>query len=528
MTGPATVLVLGLASLLCASCGRGGDGPAPSFKAPAAVIDLTDAVWDGHAVSYSGFRTGQRPGGARPSDAEVLEDLRILERNWNLIRVYDADGHAESVLRVIAAHGLDLKVLQGIYLRQTRGLAGAALAANEALNQRCINEGLRLAAAHPDLVVGINVGNEVLVSWSFVPNDPATVTRYLRQVATGLEAAGLDIPLTVADNYAFWESPQAVALAAEVDFVTVHAYAMWDGVGIDGALGFLQQHVAAVRANLPGKPLIVGETGWATYAEDAQIHGRIGAGANEANQARHFAEVSAWAESTGITTLWFEAFDEPWKGEGDPGAAEGHWGLFDVDRKAKPAMHRYYRQLVTDAPTSPDYAGFTARPVLGVAPAFRASTVAELGITAAAEPLFSCTLDTSPVAYEGDAALLFRHDGVTRGGFYSAFVPPLDLSGRRSVVFALSGVPAEAAYFELKFEGGGVGKVLNILSYPSVRDGDWDVCTIPLADFAGVDLARVSAIGFWHPFSNAVHDENLGRYVAAQVLIDDIHFAAGD
>ena len=517
-------LVLGLVSMLCASCGRGGDSAAPSFKAPVAVIDLTDDVWDGHAVSYSGFRTGQRPGGAWPSDAEVLEDLRILERNWNLIRVYSADEHAESVLRVIADHGLDLKVMQGIYLWQTKGLAGASLAANEALNQRSIGEGLRLAAAHPDLVVGINVGNEVLVSWSFVPNDLATMTRYVRQVADGLAAAGLDIPLTVADNYAFWESPEAAALAAELDFITVHAYAMWDGVGIDGALGFLQQHVAAVRANLPGKPLIVGETGWTTYAEDAQIYGRIGPESDEANQARHFAEVSAWAESTGTTTLWFEAFDEPWKGEGNVGAAEGHWGLFDVDRKAKPAMQRYYPQLVGEAPTSPDYAGFTYTPAMGVALAFRASTVAALGITAAAEPLFSCTLGTSPTAYEGDAALLFQHDGITRGGFYSAFVPPLDLYGRRSVVFALSGVPAEAAYFELKFEGGGVGKVLNILAYTPVRDGQWDVYTIPLADFRGVDLAQVSAIGFWHPFSSAVYDENLGRYVAAQVLIDDIHF----
>lgn len=524
MNKPVTVLCLSLASMLCMSCGGGDKAVVPSFKAAVAVIDLTDDVWDGHAVSYSGFRAGQRPGAAWPSDAEVLEDLRILERNWNLVRVYNADEHGESVLRVIAANDLDLKVMLGIYLWQTKGLAGASLAADEALNQRYIGEGLRLAAAYPDLVVGINVGNEVLVSWSFVPNDVATMIRYVRQVADGLAAAGLDIPLTVADNYAFWESPEAADVAAELDFVTVHGYAMWDGVGIDGALAFLQQHVAAVKANLPGLPLIVGETGWATYAEDAQIYGRIGPAADEVNQAAYFAQASAWAESSGITTIWFEAFDEPWKGEGNAGAAEGHWGLFDVNRKAKLAMHPYYRQLVGDAPTSPDYADFTYTPAMGVDPAFRASTVRDLVITAAAEPLFSCSLSTSPTAYEGAASLLFYHDGVMRGGFYSAFTPPLDLSGRTSVVFALSGVPAEAAYFELKFEGGGVGKVLNLLSYTPVSDGAWDIYTVPLADFVGVDRTQVSAIGFWHPFSNAVHDESLGHYVAAHILIDDIHF----
>ncbi len=518
------VLTLGLACLLCLSCGGGQEKALPSFKAPAAVIDLTDDAWDGPAVSYSGFRAGQRPGGPWPSDAEVLEDLRILERNWNLVRVYNADLHGEAVLRVIAAHDLDLKVLLGIYLWQTKGLAGATLAANEALNQRYIGEGLRLAAAHPDLVVGINVGNEVLVSWSFVPNDLATMIRYVRQVAAGLAAAGLDIPLTVADNYAFWESPEAPALAAELDFVTVHGYAMWDGVGSAGALDFLRQHVAAVRANLPGMPLIVGETGWATYAEDAQIYGRIGPEADEAKQATHFAQAEAWAESSGTTTIWFEAFDEPWKGEGNTGAAEGYWGLFDVNRKAKQAMHRFYPELVTDAPTSPDYAGFTYTPAMGVSLAFRASTVAELGITAAAEPLFSCTLAASPIAYEGADALRFRHDGAARGGFYSAFTPPLDLAGRRSVVFALSGLPAAAAYFELKLEGGGTGRTVNIRAYPPVRDGDWDLYTVPLDDFPGVDRTRISALGFWHPFSSAVYDEGLGHYVAVEVLIDDIRF----
>jgi len=31
----------------------------------------------------------------------------------------------------------------------------------------------------------------------------------------------------------------------------------------------------------------------------------------------------------------FEAFDEPWKGSGDPAEPEKHWGLFTVDRRPK-------------------------------------------------------------------------------------------------------------------------------------------------------------------------------------------------
>ena len=52
-----------------------------------------------------------------------------------------------------------------------------------------------------------------------------------------------------------------------------------------------------------------------------------------------------------MTTFYFEAFDEPWKGVG----TEGHWGLFSVDRKAKLAMQGLYPELMPTGPTSPSY-----------------------------------------------------------------------------------------------------------------------------------------------------------------------------
>lgn len=41
------------------------------------------------------------------------------------------------------------------------------------------------------------------------------------------------------------------------------------------------------------------------------------------------------------TVFFFEAFDEPWKGDPDnPLGAEKHWGLFNVDRTPKEVMSR--------------------------------------------------------------------------------------------------------------------------------------------------------------------------------------------
>jgi exo-beta-1,3-glucanase (GH17 family) len=47
-----------------------------------------------------------------------------------------------------------------------------------------------------------------------------------------------------------------------------------------------------------------------------------------------------------ITTFFFEAFDEDWKGDtNDPLGAEKHWGLFTLERKAKLAMQNLYPDL---------------------------------------------------------------------------------------------------------------------------------------------------------------------------------------
>jgi exo-beta-1,3-glucanase (GH17 family) len=49
--------------------------------------------------------------------------------------------------------------------------------------------------------------------------------------------------------------------------------------------------------------------------------------------------LSRWASENNVTVFFFEAFDEPWKGDpADPQGAEKHWGLFRADRSPKLAM----------------------------------------------------------------------------------------------------------------------------------------------------------------------------------------------
>ena len=146
--------------------------------------------------------------------------------------------------------------------------------------------------------------------------------------------AAIEQPVTVADNYEWWIRDGA-PLAAEVDFIGVHTYPAWEDKSIDEALSYTVENMVGVSTALPGKPLAILEAGWATVAVE------FGERASEANQTRHFDELRDWATDKNVTVLFFEAFDEPWKGNpNNPLGAEKHWGVFNVDRTPKQVMRR--------------------------------------------------------------------------------------------------------------------------------------------------------------------------------------------
>lgn len=297
------------------------------------------------AVAYSGFREGQHPdrgsGAVNPSADEILEDLRLLAANdFRLIRLYDAGENSALTLELIRRHRLPIKVLLGIWLAAelsnhegcpwlAEPIPDETLAANAVANAAEVARGIELARQFDDLVVAVNVGNEALVDWTdhLVPDEQ--VIAYVRRVKSAVEQ-----PVTVAENYAWW-TRAGKALAAEVDFLGVHTYPAWEGKAIDEALAYTIANLQGVRAALPGKPLAILEAGWATVAVE------FGERANEANQERYFLALRDWAGSNNVTVFFFEAFDEPWKGDpGNPLGAEKHWGLFNVDRTPKQVLRQ--------------------------------------------------------------------------------------------------------------------------------------------------------------------------------------------
>jgi len=295
------------------------------------------------AVAYSGFREGQHPdrgdGAVNPSDAEILEDLEILAaHDFKLIRLYDSGENSLATLKLIRQHDLPIKVLLGMWLQAEfsnhegcewldEPIPDEELAANTLQNLAELQRGIELAKQFDDIVIAVNVGNEALVSWNdhMVPLEK--VIAYVQQVK-----AAIDQPVTVADNYEWWIKDGA-PLAAEVDFLGIHTYPAWEEKTIDEALAYTIENMQGVHMALPDKPVAILEAGWASVAIE------FGDRANEADQALYYRELRDWAKETNTTVFFFEAFDEPWKGDPNvPLGAEKHWGLFNVDRTPKQVL----------------------------------------------------------------------------------------------------------------------------------------------------------------------------------------------
>lgn len=316
-----------------------------------AGLDLRVQAFHGNAVSYSGYRAGQHPRtGPHPSDSQIIEDLQILERDFSLIRMYEASDYAERTVRLIHERGIALRVLAGSWLHAEMnnpecpwwsaaygadGLSAAALAANRDENARELDRAISLADRYPDIVAAINVGNEALVGWTDHRVSWEAMERYIQRAQ-----AATRVPVSTADNWVPWSSPEGATLATLADFVMMHTYPVWERKPIGEGLSYTIENVEAVRRAIPpGKVIAIGECGWPSLVTVGAAEHLPGAGSEE-NQARYYGELGQWLRENNMTAFFFEAFDEPWKGGNDPHETEKHWGLYREDRTPKLALRQ--------------------------------------------------------------------------------------------------------------------------------------------------------------------------------------------
>ncbi len=310
-------------------------GPIPSRRFD---VDIRDSP-SGLAVCYGPFREGQAPGGPLPSRDQILEDLRIIEAHWNMVRTYSSRGSAETILELIREHRLAISVVVGVWLdtETIRDEHGEIIEERPDAHRTNLDEvrsAIRLANAYPEVVAAVSVGNETQVSWTGHPVETAALIGYIREVRGAVAA-----PVATADDFNYWRLPESRRVAREIDFIIAHAYAMWNGVQLDEALAFTDEKFRLVRQAHPDALIVLGEAGWATRVHTEGEQARLIKGqSGEREQAAFYESIRRWAIREGVIVFFFEAFDEPWKGGAHPDEVEKHWGLFNADRTPKRAM----------------------------------------------------------------------------------------------------------------------------------------------------------------------------------------------
>src|SRR5581483_7730380 len=285
-----------------------------------------------HCASYTPFRGNQTP--FDPSlmipKAQIEEDLKQLQPTTNCVRTYAVDQGLDQVVPIAA--DLGMQVLLGIWIGR-----------DPEANERQIAAAIDLAHQHPDTIKAIIVGNEVLLRGEQRGETLAEIATRVRRESGR--------PVTYADVWEFWLKGPPV-LKDSVDFVTIHVLPYWEDqpLPVSEGVRHLEDIVAKVRAAMPGKPIMVGETGWPSAGR-----WRENAAPSRVNEARYLREFLVYAKSADVDYNFIEAFDQPWK-RWQEGTAGGFWGLYNEDRTPKFSW--------TDAVT--DYPGWPWRAAISV------------------------------------------------------------------------------------------------------------------------------------------------------------------
>ena len=269
------------------------------------------------SVSFAPYRGHQDPIDQDiPAAAQVEADLKSLVGHVEGIRTYGTTRGLEVVPKLAERYGL--KVTMGAWLTSDQTVAGRVA------NEQEIGGLIAAANAFPGTVTRVIVGNEVLLR-NDLPAD--RLIEQIRKVKAVVRQ-----PVSYADVWVFFLKHPEVA--RELDFITIHVLPFWEDepLAVDRAEAHMMHAVDAIRAAFPGKPILIGETGWPSMGRD-----RGAAAVSTVNEARYVRAIPGIVARNGLDYNVVEAFDQPWKAalENTVGA---NWGILDGDRVAKFAM----------------------------------------------------------------------------------------------------------------------------------------------------------------------------------------------
>jgi len=273
-------------------------------------------------VAYSPYRDGQAPGGAQPSKEDVKADLVMMKPYIDGVRVYGTDGANAYIPALCDELGIDLHIgawIDGIASDEPNVHALATI----------------VKANHPSIKTAI-VGNEVLARSAKNLMTEEKLLALIDVFKADIAGTTPTYKIAAADTYPQWMMKRP-NLAAAVDIVIWHTYGWWSGVDIANAYTVVSGRYDDMLKEYPGKPLILGETGWPSQFDHVSADKLTTAVGSEANQAKFYREALAGMRARNLPMWMFSSIDEKWKATSGEGEVGAHWGIWDSARKPKAA-----------------------------------------------------------------------------------------------------------------------------------------------------------------------------------------------
>lgn len=335
---------------------------------------------DYQAISYGGYRGKTRE--EVPSVEDLKEDMKILHAmGIRIVRTYNTQQFDQAANLLEAIQKLkeedsefEMYVMLGAWIDCEGAWTDNVNHDAESVENNTleIEAAVKMAKEYPDIVKVIAVGNEAMVHWAgtyFVyPDVILKWVNYLQELKSKGELPE-NIWITSSDNFASWGGSEdksyhiedLTKLIEAVDFISMHTYPFHDtnynpdfwkspieeefltemeriDLAMKRAGEYAKSQYQSVKSYMESlglsKPIHIGETGWASVSKG--LYGENGSkAADEYKMKLYYDYIREWTNSEGISSFYFEAYDEQWKDAGHPDGSENHFGLIDLKGQAK-------------------------------------------------------------------------------------------------------------------------------------------------------------------------------------------------
>ncbi len=312
-------LLAALLSFFIAAPALGAPVCATRDEAAPALSRLQAAMEKGRFVAYQPTELKVWNGNpVQASEVSIREDLKALRPWFDGVITYGAHSGAELIPGIAKELGYRA-VVMGIWNPD---------------DDREVRNALAVWEKYPDIVLGVSLGNEMVLSrrgsWS----------GYARAIGKFRDRAP-KLPLAVTEPFAtFLDDPGAKPVLAKLDFMAVNIHPIFEPWFKDvppfNWADFVVQAGRRLAAEAFCGPILVKETGVPTAPAEE--------GFTPERQRDFYVELARQLPpSRYLAFAYFSAFDAPWRVYDESAVAgthpeEAHWGLFTETREPKPVM----------------------------------------------------------------------------------------------------------------------------------------------------------------------------------------------